>query len=113
MRGLLFADGLGFFDQHDRDIIADFIDQLAVFAYQTILRTVQVDIALAFGACQNFQQFGFQAHFFISVEVFSLWQLQIAADKTCSQHPARTVTDARRQARWQGNRRFLGALSDE
>jgi hypothetical protein len=52
----LFPDRFGFFDKHDGNIIPDFIHQPALVADKAILSFVQINLTLAFGTCQNFQQ---------------------------------------------------------
>jgi hypothetical protein len=49
------ADALGFFNQHDRDVILDRIPQLAGFAYQTILFIGEMQFAFAFWTREDIQ----------------------------------------------------------
>ena len=42
-------------NQHNRDAVPDFVQQLAAVANQTIFCIIQMNIALAFGACQDIQ----------------------------------------------------------
>lgn len=44
-------------DQHNRDIVFDFIQQLALITDQAISRFIQAYVTLALGAYQNSEQF--------------------------------------------------------
>lgn len=78
MRGLLCIEWLGFLDQHNWDIVADLIEKSAAIANQSVLRAVQVNIALALRARQYFQQFRFNGHFMLR------WGFTMAAVAYCS-----------------------------
>jgi hypothetical protein len=61
MRYWLF-DGFSFIDKHNGNIIFNFIQQLTMITDESSLGVIQVNVALAFRACQNFQQFFTDGH---------------------------------------------------
>lgn len=71
--GLIFNDygqlrlvqGGGFINEHDRNIVPDGIQQPAVVADKTVALFIELDIALAFRAGQNFEQFVADCHMFV------------------------------------------------
>jgi hypothetical protein len=56
------GEGFGLFNQHDRNLVFDFIDQTARFTDQTVFGLVQIDIPFTFGAGQDFQKFLTNSH---------------------------------------------------
>jgi len=55
--GAPLFQGPGLLDEHDGDVVPDFVQQTAMVADEAVLRVVQTNAALAFRACQNLQQF--------------------------------------------------------
>ena len=46
---------LGLIDEHDGDVVLDFIQEAALVADEAVARFVQVNISLAFGTSQDIQ----------------------------------------------------------
>jgi hypothetical protein len=55
--GSIALQGFGFFNQHDGNIVADFVEKLAVVADQSILSGIEVDVAFALGTGEDVEQF--------------------------------------------------------
>jgi hypothetical protein len=47
---------LGFVDQHDRDIVADWVEEFAGRANEPVAGVIELKLTLAFGARQNVEQ---------------------------------------------------------
>jgi hypothetical protein len=61
-------------DEHDRDVITNFIEEEAFFAQQAFL-SLQLQGAFALGAGQNFQQF-FTNHLLLSGSLKRFYRLR-------------------------------------
>jgi hypothetical protein len=66
-------NGFGFVDEHDGDIVTNFIEQLAPIADQTIFGFIQTNTPLAFGAGKNFKQFRIDSHSFPRASTVETW----------------------------------------
>jgi hypothetical protein len=58
----LSFQGFGLVDEHDGDIILDFVNQAALVADETVALLVETNVPLAFGAGQDFQEFFADGH---------------------------------------------------
>jgi hypothetical protein len=58
-------DGFRLIDKHNGNIILNFIQQPALVTDKSILGVIQMDVALAFRACQYFQQFLTDRHWIL------------------------------------------------
>jgi hypothetical protein len=52
----------GLFDEHDGDIVLDFIEEATLLADEAVFLLGQPKVALALGAGQDFQQFFIDGH---------------------------------------------------
>jgi hypothetical protein len=50
------ADAFGFVNQHDRNVLFDWVAQFTSFANEAVLFLGQTQVAFAFRACQNVKQ---------------------------------------------------------
>ena len=64
---LILIKVLSLIDEHDGDIVTNFIDKFAGMADKTIAFLIELDLSLAFGTGDNVEQFLFN-HGVISVE---------------------------------------------
>jgi len=60
---LIASQFYGFIDQHDGDVIPDFIKKLAGYADQSVSFFTQIKLSPASRACQDIQQFLADCHF--------------------------------------------------
>jgi hypothetical protein len=61
-RFLKAIQGFGFIDEHDGNIIPDFVQKFALIADEPIFIGIQPELTLAFGASQDIEQFLTQRH---------------------------------------------------
>jgi hypothetical protein len=57
-----FLKRSGLIDEHNGDVIPNFVNQPARFADQPVFGVVEVNFPLALGACKNVKQFLVDSH---------------------------------------------------
>jgi hypothetical protein len=56
------VDRFGLINQHDRNVVPDFVPQFTVVTYQSVFRIVKVNVAFALRAGQNIEQLPTDSH---------------------------------------------------
>jgi hypothetical protein len=73
----------GLVDEHDGDVVLDFINQAAPVADEAVARVIQMDITLAFGAGEDFQKFLADGHWHLRLKKSSIgFKIQLTDDST-------------------------------
>jgi hypothetical protein len=67
----LLFQGLGLFDEHDGDVVLDFIEEAALVADEAVARLVQADVPFTLGAGQNLQQLLANGHLYLRFKKYS------------------------------------------